>query len=230
MDESAHTLKAKENHFQLPGHSHFSVELNQILRVNLIAVEDDVDLGVGHVVNAAVVEVGEAGVFGGRPAVYRVAHCVIADQHPGQEHGLVGRLTGENGRGSSVSLQGGAVLPCGVTEFTGVLGISGKVASCVYRGKCTFNRQTKTKITCNISIGYTFCIVYTIKNIRVSTGVCLLQNILVEIRMVDPNLQKATRTLEDQSCLVSDKNICTLKNSDCSTSPVLTLLQRYNHF
>lgn len=112
-----------------------SVKLNQILGVNLIAVEDDVDLWVSHVVHAAVVEVGEAGVLGGRPAVHGVAHRVLAHQHPGQEHGFVGRLAGEYGRGQPVSLQGGAVLPRSVTELAGVLGISGKVASCVSRWK-----------------------------------------------------------------------------------------------
>lgn len=76
-----------------------SVKLNQILGVNLIAVENDVDLWVGHVVHAAVVKVGEAGILGGRPAVHGVAHRVLPDEHSGQEHGFVGRLAGKYGRG-----------------------------------------------------------------------------------------------------------------------------------
>lgn len=105
-----------------------SVELNQILGINLIAVKNDINLWVGHVVHAAVVEVGEAGVLGGRPAVHGVAHGVLPDKHSGQEHGLVGGLASEYGRGESMSLQGGVVLARGVTEFAGVFGIPGKVA------------------------------------------------------------------------------------------------------
>lgn len=55
---------------------------------------------------------------------------VFSNQHSGQKHGLVGWLTSKYWRGESVSLQGGVVLPRGVTEFTGVLGIPGKVAPC----------------------------------------------------------------------------------------------------
>lgn len=105
-----------------------SVEFNQILGVNLVAVENDVDLWVGHVVHATVIKVGEAGVLGGRSAVHWVADCVLPHQHSGQEHSLIRGLTGKDRWCESVSLQGGVVFPCGVTEFTGVFGIPGKVA------------------------------------------------------------------------------------------------------
>lgn len=105
-----------------------SVELNQILWVNLIAVKNDINLWIGHVVHTTVVKAGEAGVLGGRPAVHGMTDCVFSDKNSGQEHGLVGRLTSKYWRGEAVSLQGGVVLPCGVTEFTGVFSIPGKVA------------------------------------------------------------------------------------------------------
>lgn len=107
-----------------------SVELNQILWVNLIAVKNDINLWIGHIVHTAVVKVSEAGVLRRRSAVHRMADCVFSNEHSGQEHGLVGRLAGKYRRGESVSLQGGVVLPCGVTELTRVLGIPGEVAPC----------------------------------------------------------------------------------------------------
>lgn len=107
-----------------------SVKLDHVLGIDLIAVEDDVNLWVGHVVHAAVVEAGEAGVFGGRSAVHVMPHRVLPHQDPGQEHGFVGRLAGEDGRGQPVFLQGDVVLPRGVAEFTGVFGVPGEIASC----------------------------------------------------------------------------------------------------
>lgn len=107
-----------------------SVELNQILWVNLIAVKNDINLWIGQIVHTTIIKVGEAGILGGRSAVHGMADCVFSDKHSGQEHGLVGRLASEYWRGESVSLQGGVVLPCGVTEITGIFGIPGKVAPC----------------------------------------------------------------------------------------------------
>lgn len=107
-----------------------SVKLDHVLGIDLVAVEDDVNLWIGHVVHAAVVEAGEAGVLGGRSAVHGVPHRVLPHQNSGQEHGLVGRLAGKDGRGQPVSLQGDVVLPRGVTEFTGVFGVPGKIAPC----------------------------------------------------------------------------------------------------
>lgn len=107
-----------------------SVELNQILWINLIAVKNDINLWIGHIVHTAVVKVSEAGVLRRWSAVHRMADCVFPDEHSGQEHGLVGRLAGKYRRGESVSLQGGVVLPRGVTELTRVLGIPGEVAPC----------------------------------------------------------------------------------------------------
>ena len=105
-----------------------SVELEEVLGVDLVAVEDDVDLGVAHVVHAAVVEVREAGVLGGRPAVHGVSSRVLAHQHARQEHGLEGRLAGEDGRGQAVALQRGVVLPRRQAELTRVFGVPGEVA------------------------------------------------------------------------------------------------------
>lgn len=113
-----------------------SVKLNQILRVNLIAVKNDINLWIGHVVHATVIKVGEAGVLGGWSAVHGMTDCVLSDKHSGQEHRFVGRLTSKYWWGESVSLQGGVVLPCGLTEFTGVFGVPGKVAPCG-REDCT---------------------------------------------------------------------------------------------
>lgn len=107
-----------------------SVKLDHVLGIDLVAVEDDVNLWIGHVVHAAVVEAGEAGVLGGRSAVHGVPHRVLPHQNSGQEHGFVGRLAGKDGRGQPVSLQGDVVLPRGVTEFTGVFGVPGKIAPC----------------------------------------------------------------------------------------------------
>lgn len=106
-----------------------SVKLDHVLGIDLIAVEDDVNLWVGHVVHAAVVEAGEAGVLGGRPAVHVMAYRVLPHQNSGQEHGFVGRLVGEDGGRQPVFLQGDVVLPRRVTEFTGVFGVPGKIAS-----------------------------------------------------------------------------------------------------
>ena len=64
------------------GH-HASVKLNHILGIDLIAVKDDVNLWIGHVVHAAVVEAGEAGVLGGRPAVHVMAYRVLPHQNSG---------------------------------------------------------------------------------------------------------------------------------------------------
>lgn len=114
------------------GHHVFrpSVKLDHVLGIDLIAVKDDVNLWVGHVVHAAVVEAGEAGVFGGRSAVHVMPHRVLPHQNSGQEHSFVGRLAGEDGRGQPVLLQGDVVLPRGVAEFTGVFGVPGEIASC----------------------------------------------------------------------------------------------------
>lgn len=105
-----------------------SVELDQILWVNLIAVKDDVDLRIGHVIHTTVVKVGEAGILGWRPAVHRMTHCVFSNEHSGEEHGLIRWLTREYWRRESVSVQRVVVFPCGVTEFAGVFGIPSKVA------------------------------------------------------------------------------------------------------
>lgn len=107
-----------------------SVKLDHVLGIDLVAVEDDVNLWIGHVVHAAVVEAGEAGVLGGRSAVHVMPYRVLPHQNSGQEHGFVGRLAGEDGRGQPVFLQGDVVLPRGVTEFTGVFGIPSEIASC----------------------------------------------------------------------------------------------------
>lgn len=107
-----------------------SVKLDHILGIDLIAVEDDINLWIGHVVHAAVVEAGEAGVLGGWPAVHVMPYRVLPHQNSGQEHGFVGRLAGEDGRGQPVFLQGDVVLPRSVTKFTGVFGIAGEIASC----------------------------------------------------------------------------------------------------
>lgn len=107
-----------------------SVELNQILWVDLIAVEYNVYLWVGHIVHTAVVKVGEASVLGRRPAVHGMTDCVFADKHSGQEHGLIGRLVGKYRRSESVPLQGGVVFPGCVAELTGIFGIPGEVAPC----------------------------------------------------------------------------------------------------
>lgn len=105
-----------------------SVELNQIFWVNLIAVKNHINLWIGHVVHAAVVKVGEAGILGRRSAVHRMTNRVLPNKHSGQEHGLIGRLAGKYWWGESVSLQGGVVLPRGVTEFTGIFGVPGEIA------------------------------------------------------------------------------------------------------
>lgn len=81
-----------------------SVEFNQILWINLIAVKNDINLWIGHVVHAAVVKVSEAGVLGGGSAVHGMAHRVLADEYSGQEHGLKMRLAGKYRRRESVSL------------------------------------------------------------------------------------------------------------------------------
>lgn len=107
-----------------------SVKLNQILWVNLIAVKNYINLWIGHIVHATVIKVGEAGILGGWSAVHGMTDCVFPNKHSGQEHGFVGRLTSKYWWGESVSLQGGVVLPCGVTELTGVFGVPGKVAPC----------------------------------------------------------------------------------------------------
>jgi len=106
-----------------------SVELDQVLGVDLVAVEHHVDLGAAHVVHAAVVEVREAGVLGGRAAVHGVPGGVLAHQHAGQEHGAVRRLAGEHGRRrQAVPLQCVAVLARRQAELAGVLGVPGEVA------------------------------------------------------------------------------------------------------
>lgn len=105
-----------------------SVELNQILWVNLIAVKNYVDLWIGHIIHATVIKVGEAGILGGWSAVHGMTDCVFSNKHSGQEHGLIRWLTSKYWRCESMSLQGSVVLPRGVTEFTGVFGIPGKVA------------------------------------------------------------------------------------------------------
>lgn len=110
--------------------SQASVKLDQILWVNLIAVKNDINLWIGHIVHTTVIKVGEAGILRGRSAVHGMTHCVFPDKHSGQEHGFVGRLASKYRWCESVSLQGGVVLPCGVTELTGVFGVPGKVAPC----------------------------------------------------------------------------------------------------
>lgn len=107
-----------------------SIELDQILWVDLIAVKYNVYLWVGHIVHAAVVEVGEASILGGRPAVHGMTDRVFANKHSGEEHGFVGRLVGKYRRSESVPLQGGVVFPGCVAEFTGIFGVSGEVAPC----------------------------------------------------------------------------------------------------
>lgn len=81
-----------------------SVELNDVFRVYLIAVENHKYLWVGQVVHTAVIEVDEAGILGGRSAVQRVSNSELSHQHSGQEHCLVGRLAGKYWRSESVSL------------------------------------------------------------------------------------------------------------------------------
>lgn len=110
--------------------SQASVKLDQILWVNLIAVKNDINLWIGHIVHTTVIKVGEAGILRGRSAVHRMTHCVFPNKHSGQEHGFVGWLASKYRWCESVSLQGGVVLPCGVTELTGVFGVPGKVAPC----------------------------------------------------------------------------------------------------
>lgn len=105
-----------------------SVELNQILWVNLIAVKNYINLWIGHIIHTTVIKVGEAGILGGWSAVHRMTDCVFSNKHSGQEHGFIRWLTSKYWWGESMSLQGGVVLPRGVTEFTGVFGIPGKVA------------------------------------------------------------------------------------------------------
>lgn len=111
-------------------HTAASVKLDHILRIDLIAVKDNVNLWIGNVVHAAVVEAGEAGVLGGWSAVHVMPYRVLPHQDSGQEHGFVGRLAGEDGRGQPVFLQGDVVLPGGVTEFTGIFGVPSEIAPC----------------------------------------------------------------------------------------------------
>lgn len=40
-----------------------SVELDQILWINLIAVKNDINLWIGHIVHTTVIKVGEAGIL-----------------------------------------------------------------------------------------------------------------------------------------------------------------------
>lgn len=106
-----------------------SVELDEIFRVNLVAVKDNVNLWIGYIVHAAIKEVGIAGIFRRRSTVQWVAQCVFSDQHPCQEHGLVRRLAGKYRRRQAVLLQSKVVFSCRKAEFTGVFGIPGKIAS-----------------------------------------------------------------------------------------------------
>lgn len=128
-----------------------SVELDQILWVNLITVENYINLWISHIVHTTVIKVGEAGILGGRPAVHGMADRVLSDEHPGQEHCLVGWLACKYWRGESVSLQGGVVLPRGVTELTGVFGVPGKVAAFaidIAMASC----QPPVKVKCTYSL------------------------------------------------------------------------------
>lgn len=59
------------------------VELDQILRVNLIAVKNNINLWVGHIVHAAIIEVGEAGILGRWSAVHGMSDCVFSNNHSG---------------------------------------------------------------------------------------------------------------------------------------------------
>lgn len=90
-------------------HRRDSHVVDDVLGVNLLLLEDDVDAGLAHLINAAVVEGFTVRLVGG-PDVSGAPAGVLPHQHQGHKHG-----------------PGGAALHAGVSVRVG--GVSGKVAA-----------------------------------------------------------------------------------------------------
>lgn len=84
--------------------------LDDVLWVGLVLLEDHEDAGVGHAVDAAVIQDGALALLGRGADEAGVASDKLAHQHPSQEHGVG--------------------LGVGLAVVVGICGVPGKVAPC----------------------------------------------------------------------------------------------------
>lgn len=92
----------------------------QVLWIDLVLLKHNEYGGVCDIVHAAVVEVFVSTILGRRPAVLRRTSGVASHQHPGQEHGSHGCVTG---------------------VVVGVCGIPGKVTTWIWKQKWNSSSQ-----------------------------------------------------------------------------------------